>query len=111
MSNIEIQRRPSAKAAAFLNRQHRLLIDGAWVAPLGRGTIAVYDPATEEQIAVLGAAAAGDVDLAAAVARRAFEGGFNSPAGVGRTDGTGSMPIPRWNLSPSPCSRTATGWR
>jgi phenylacetaldehyde dehydrogenase len=75
MSNIELQRRPSAKAAAFLNRQHRLLIDGAWVAPLGGGAIAVYNPATEEQIAVVAAAEAGDVDLAVAAARRAFDGG------------------------------------
>jgi len=75
MSKIEIHLRPGAKAAAFLNRRHRLLIDGDWVAPLGGGTISVYDPATEEQIAVVGAAEAGDVDLAVAAARRAFEGG------------------------------------
>jgi phenylacetaldehyde dehydrogenase len=75
MSKIDLQRRPSAKAAAFLNRQHQLLIDGEWVAPLGGGTICVYDPATEEQIATVAAAEAADVDLAVAAARRAFEGG------------------------------------
>jgi len=75
MSKIEFDRRPSRKASAFLARQHRLLIGGEWVAPLGGGTIAVYDPATEEPIAVVAAADAADVDLAVGAARRAFEGG------------------------------------
>jgi phenylacetaldehyde dehydrogenase len=75
MSEIQIRRRPSPAVLEFLNRRHRLLIDGAWTDPLGRGQIAVFDPATEEQIAVVAAAEAADVDLAVAAARRAFEGG------------------------------------
>jgi phenylacetaldehyde dehydrogenase len=75
MSEIKIHRRPSAGVAAFLNRDHRLLIGGDWVAPIRGGTIAVYDPATEAQIASVAAAEAGDVDLAVAAARRAFNGG------------------------------------
>jgi phenylacetaldehyde dehydrogenase len=74
MSKLDVHRRPSAAAAAFLGRTHKLLIDGAWVAPLAGGTIAVFDPATEEQIASVAAAEAADVDLAVAAARRAFEG-------------------------------------
>jgi phenylacetaldehyde dehydrogenase len=68
-------RRPSAPVAAFLARRHRLLIDGAWVEPQAGGQIAVFDPATEEQIATVAAGEAGDVDLAVAAARRAFEAG------------------------------------
>jgi phenylacetaldehyde dehydrogenase len=71
----EFHRRPTAKVSAFLGRAHRLLIDGEWVAPIGGGTIAVFDPATEEQIATVAAAEAGDVDRAVAASRRAFNGG------------------------------------
>ena len=37
---------PSRKVAAFLAREHKLLIGGEWVAPVSAGTIAVFDPAT-----------------------------------------------------------------
>jgi phenylacetaldehyde dehydrogenase len=63
---------PSPKVAAFLARDHGLLIGGDWVPPVAGGTIAVFDPATEEQIATVAAADAADVDLAVAAARRAF---------------------------------------
>jgi phenylacetaldehyde dehydrogenase len=75
MSDIPTRHQPSPTVAAFLARDHRLLIDGEWVAPVAGGTIAVFDPATEEQIAAVAAADAADVDLAVAAARRAFEGG------------------------------------
>ncbi|HVY34900.1 MAG TPA: aldehyde dehydrogenase family protein, partial [Caulobacteraceae bacterium] len=75
MYDIPGERRPSAKVAAFLGRRHRLLIDGAWTDPLNRGEIAVFDPATEDQIATVAAGEAADVDLAVAAARRAFEAG------------------------------------
>jgi phenylacetaldehyde dehydrogenase len=68
-------RQPSPEVAAFLGRRHRLLIDGAWVSPVGGGEIAVIDPATEDQIAVVAAAEAADVDLAVAAARQAFKAG------------------------------------
>ena len=68
-------RQPSATVAAFLARDHKLLIGGAWVAPVNHGTIAVFDPATGEQIASVAAAGAGDVDRAVAAARAAFERG------------------------------------
>jgi phenylacetaldehyde dehydrogenase len=75
MSEIEIRSWPSAPVSAFLGRRHRLLIDGEWVDPIARGEIAVFDPATEEQIATVGAADEPDVEAAVRAARRAFETG------------------------------------
>jgi len=75
MFDTDFRHLPSARAAAFLARSHRLLIDGEWVRPLAGGALAVFDPATEEQIATVAAAEAADVDLAVAAARRAFDGG------------------------------------
>jgi phenylacetaldehyde dehydrogenase len=66
---------PQHAAAAFLPRDHRLLIDGEWVPPLAGGAIQVFDPATEEQIATVAGSQSPDVDLAVAAARRAFERG------------------------------------
>ena len=74
MSDTPIRHTPMPKVAAFLGRDHRLLIDGEWVAPASGGTIAVFDPATEDQIAAVAAAGEIDVDRAVAAARRAFEG-------------------------------------
>ena len=86
MSNNRIQHRPSASVAAFLKRNHRLLINGEWVAPLHGGSIAVFDPATGEQIANVAAAEAKDVDRAVAAARAAFESGtWRQMSGATRT--------------------------
>src|ERR1700683_3093473 len=62
-------------AAAFLAKDHKLLIDGKWVAAQSGKTIAVEDPATEETIAHVPAGEKADIDLAVAAARRAFESG------------------------------------
>jgi phenylacetaldehyde dehydrogenase len=75
MSDAALPYRASARTAAFLARDHRLLIDGEWVSPMAGGKIPVFDPATEDQIAVVAGAEAPDVDLAVAAARRAFERG------------------------------------
>ncbi len=66
---------PSRKVAAFLAREHKLLIGGEWVAPVSPGTIAVFDPATGEPLTTVAAAGAADVDLAVGAARAAFERG------------------------------------
>ncbi len=50
----------------------RFYIDGQWVAPAGRATIDVINPATEEVAGRVLAGTAEDVDLAAKAARRAF---------------------------------------
>ena len=67
--------RPDRKVAAFMARDHRLLIGGEWVRPIEGGSLPVFDPATGEQIAVVADAGPADVDLAVAAARAAFERG------------------------------------
>jgi phenylacetaldehyde dehydrogenase len=62
-------------AAEFLGKQHRMLIDGKWVAAQSGKTLPVEDPATEETIAQVPAGDKADIDLAVAAARRAFESG------------------------------------
>ncbi|MES2987919.1 MAG: aldehyde dehydrogenase family protein [Pseudomonadota bacterium] len=47
-------------------------IDGRWVAPIGTKTIAVENPATEQNVAEIALASVEDVDLAVAAAKRAF---------------------------------------
>jgi phenylacetaldehyde dehydrogenase len=64
-----------AATAQFLQSRHRMLIDGAWVDAQSGATLAVFDPATEEQIATVPAGDAADVDRAVKAARRAFENG------------------------------------
>lgn len=53
----------------------QLFIDGAWVAPVKGGTFAVVNPATEKVIHQAPAGTAGDIDVAVAAARRAFDNG------------------------------------
>lgn len=73
---ITIQR-PSLSSAAetFLAKEHKLFIDGKWVAAKSGKTFPVEDPATEETIAHVPAGEKADIDLAVAAARRAFETG------------------------------------
>jgi phenylacetaldehyde dehydrogenase len=74
---VEIARQPdpSATVARFLKRPPRLLIGGEWVESRSTATIAVVDPATGRQIAVVPDANAADVNRAVAAARAAFEKG------------------------------------
>src|SRR5580700_2715022 len=65
----------SSAAAKFLEKEHRLLIDGKWVPAQSGKTFPVEDPATEEIIAHVPAGDKADIDLAVAAARRAFETG------------------------------------
>ncbi len=51
----------------------RFYIDGQWVAPLGKKTLEVVNPATEEPFAVIALGTREDVDRAVAAARAAFE--------------------------------------
>ena len=65
----------SSTAAKFLAGEHKILIDGKWVAAQSGKTFPVEDPATEEIIAHVPAGDKADIDLAVAAARRAFEAG------------------------------------
>ncbi|MDR5655353.1 aldehyde dehydrogenase family protein [Ruixingdingia sedimenti] len=66
---------PGMKAArAWLaGAPKRLLIDGEWVAARSGRTIAVLNPATEEELALIAEGDKADVDAAVAAARRALE--------------------------------------
>jgi phenylacetaldehyde dehydrogenase len=70
-------RRPAlgSAATAFLAKEHRMLIDGKWVAARSGQTFPVEDPATQEVIGQVPAGDKADIDLAVAAARRAFESG------------------------------------
>ncbi|MGO4126713.1 aldehyde dehydrogenase family protein [Inquilinus sp. YAF38] len=74
--NIAIAKpRLGSAAAAFLAKEHKLLIDGKWVAARSGQTFPVEDPATEEVITHVPAGDKADIDAAVAAARRAFETG------------------------------------
>lgn len=62
-------------AAAFLGREHRLLIGGKWVSAVSGKTFDAYDPGTGRVIARASEGDAADVDLAVAAARHAFSSG------------------------------------
>ncbi|WP_230533830.1 aldehyde dehydrogenase family protein [Microvirga roseola] len=53
-------------------QHHQFYIDGRWVDPIDLRLLDVVNPATEEAFATIAAGSAGDVDRAAAAARRAF---------------------------------------
>lgn len=55
----------------FLQRQHGLLIDGAWVPAQAGATFATLDPATGQPLCHVAAGDAADVDAAVAAAQRA----------------------------------------
>ncbi|MCZ8133177.1 MAG: aldehyde dehydrogenase family protein [Steroidobacteraceae bacterium] len=63
---------PAPHSIAFLNRRHRLWIDGEWRDPRG-GFQDVYDPASGTVIAQCPLASAEDVDDAVRAARRTFD--------------------------------------
>ncbi len=51
----------------------RFYVGGEWIDPLGRETMPIMDPATEERIGTVALGSAADVDRAAQAARLAFE--------------------------------------
>src|SRR5947207_51059 len=76
MLPVQVRQRRSVPMNApspFKPSQTKNLIGGKWVDSLSGATIAVEDPATEEQIAAVPRSGAEDVDRAVKVARAAFE--------------------------------------
>ncbi|MBX9451599.1 MAG: aldehyde dehydrogenase family protein [Mesorhizobium sp.] len=63
------------KTAAFLRREHKLLIDGKWISSLSGAVFDTYDPGTGGVIAQVSEGDGADIDLAVRAARRAFEAG------------------------------------
>jgi phenylacetaldehyde dehydrogenase len=64
----------SPATQAFLDRQHKLFINGQWQDSLGSETLEVIDPATEAGIATIQLANEQDIDKAVAAASAAFKG-------------------------------------
>lgn len=62
-------------AAAFVDKQKHLFIDGQWVPAINGKTFEVLDPATGLAFDRVPEGEAADVDLAVAAARRAFDSG------------------------------------
>jgi phenylacetaldehyde dehydrogenase len=76
---------PSSDARAFLAREHRLLIDGQWVAAASGETMDVIDPATEERLTQVACGGKDDIDRAVAAARKAFRGEWSRLTSYERT--------------------------
>jgi len=64
--------------------EHRLFIDNEWVDAAAGATFATIDPATEEPIAAVARADAGDVDRAARAADAAMRGAWRQTAPMER---------------------------
>ena len=67
--------RYSERISQFLSRPHGLLIDGEWTASTDADEIAVLDPATGAEIALVAGAGRRDVDRAVRAAHDALEDG------------------------------------
>ncbi len=72
---IAAQPSPSAGVSRFIALKPRLFIDGDWVEARSGKTLAVFDPATGQQIGAVADAGPEDVDRAVAAARAALESG------------------------------------
>ena len=66
---------PLTEVEAFLARPHRLFIGGDWVDAPTSGSLAIFNPATGEQIAAVVNADARAVEQAVSAAHAAFESG------------------------------------
>ena len=76
---------PSPEALSFLEREHRLLIGGQWVASGSRESIDVFNPATEGHLAKVAAGGKDDIDRAVMAARKAFRGEWSKLTSYERT--------------------------
>src|SRR5215469_3902595 len=75
MATVTIDPRVSGRTADFVQKDHRMLIDGRFVAAAAGQTFPVYNPATGDVITHVPEAEAEDVDRAVRAARRAFDEG------------------------------------
>ena len=72
----------SPETKAFLEQEHMLFIDGAWVE--GTGKLETVDPATDLPIAAVHIGGASEIDAAVKAARRAFAGPWRTMAASAR---------------------------
>lgn len=64
---------PLAATTSFLQRKHQLFINNQWQAGEKNGTLAVFNPATEDTISHVAEATSNDVNDAVMAARSAFD--------------------------------------
>jgi phenylacetaldehyde dehydrogenase len=87
MATVSIDPRVSGRTADFVQTDHRMLIDGRFVAAASGKTFPVYNPANGEVITYVPQADEEDVNRAVLAARRAFDEGpwaRMSPSGRSR---------------------------
>lgn len=65
----------SPAAAAFVNKEHQLFINNAWVSAVAGGSIEVINPANGRSFTSVPAGESADIDRAVSAARNAFEQG------------------------------------
>jgi phenylacetaldehyde dehydrogenase len=75
MDTLFVHPRIGDKTAAFLGREHKLLIGGKWVPAQSGKVFDTHDPGTGRVIARVAEGDAVDIDLAVKAARQAFESG------------------------------------
>jgi len=75
LNSLFVHPRIGSKAAAFLSREHKLLIGGKWLPAKSGKVFGTYDPGTGRTIARVAEGDAADIDLAVKAARQAFEDG------------------------------------
>lgn len=64
-----------AASKSFLEKEHKLLINGQWVVPTSGQKVPVHDPSSDEVVAHIARGDEADVDLAVAASREAFDHG------------------------------------
>jgi aldehyde dehydrogenase (NAD+) len=69
---------PESRDVVTIRSRYELWIDGEWSAPESGEYFPTVDPSSEEELAVVAAAGAADVDRAVGAARAAFERGWAS---------------------------------
>jgi phenylacetaldehyde dehydrogenase len=75
MATLSIDPRVSGRTADFVATDHRMYIDGRFVAAASGKTFPIYNPATGDVLTNVPEAEAEDVDRAVRAARRAFDEG------------------------------------
>ena len=75
---------PESRDIVDIRPAYGLFIDGAWTEPADGGVIKTVNPATEEVLAEVAAAGAGDVDRAVRAARAAYDNVWGAMPGAER---------------------------
>ena len=70
----------------WLDTEHKLLIDGEWVAAIGGHTSISTDPANGTELTTFASGQAEDIDAAVVAARKAFHGPWSSMSNFQRAD-------------------------